>query len=97
MNTTSSYPAYNFGSIYKKAMGSQLQKIGCNLAALRKARNEDISTVAKVVNLAPGLLEQIESGRYDFRLKTLFALCEYYNTDLDSVVSQDELLNFHLV
>jgi transcriptional regulator with XRE-family HTH domain len=97
MSITSSYPAYKFGSIYKQAMESQLQKIGSNLAALREARNEDISTVANAVDLGPGLLEQIESGQHDFRLKTLFALCDYYDTDLESVVSKGELLNFRFV
>lgn len=84
--------AVNFGSIYQKAMKSQLKQIGRNLFVLRKARNEEIGTVASAVDLAPGVLEQIENGSCDFQLKTLFALCDYYYTDLQSVVGKGELL-----
>lgn len=93
MRTTSKRSAINFGSIYQKAMKSQLKQIGSNLSLLRKARNEEIGTVANAIDLAPGVLEQIEMGSCDFRLQTLFALCDYYYTDLQSVVGKGELLS----
>jgi hypothetical protein len=96
MRRTTTKSAVNFGSIYQKSMKSQLKQIGSNLAALRKARNEEIGTVANAVELAPGVLEQIEIGSCDFQLKTLFALCDYYYTDLESVVGKGELLSIRL-
>lgn len=93
MRTNSKKSAVFFGSIYQKAMKSQLKQIGSNLSALRKTRNEEIGTVANAVDLAPGVLEQIENGNCDFHLKTLFALCDYYFTDLQSVVGKGELLS----
>jgi hypothetical protein len=96
MSSTSIRPVVKFGSIYQKAMQSQLQQIGSNLAAFRKARNEDINTVSDVVDLAPGVLEQIECGNCDFQLKTLFALCDYYDTKLESVVGKGELMSIRI-
>lgn len=96
MSSTSTRRVVKFGSIYQKAMQSQLQQIGCNLAAFRKARNEDINTVSDVIDLAPGVLEQIESGNCDFQLKTLFALCDYYDAELESVVGNSELMSIRI-
>lgn len=96
MRRTKTKSAVNFGSIYQKAMKSQLQQIGSNLAALRKARNEEINIVANAVELAPGVLEQIEVGGCDFQIKTLYALCDYYDADLGSVVGKGELLSIRL-
>lgn len=90
---TSTRRALNFGSIYEKAMKAQLKQIGSNLSVLRKAKGEEIDTVANAVDLAPGVLEQIENGNSDFQLQTLFALCDYYYTDLQSVVGKGELLS----
>jgi transcriptional regulator with XRE-family HTH domain len=91
-----SFSASTFGHIYHKALQSQLKKIGSTLSLLRKARQEDINCVAAAVNLRPETLEQIENGKQDFRLKTLFALCDYYNIDMDSVIDHGELLHFKL-
>lgn len=96
MSTTSTRAAVNFGSIYQKSMKSQLKQIGRNLSALRKARNEDIGNVANAVKLAPGILDQIEVGSCDFQVKTLFALCDYFEVDLESVVGKGELLSIRL-
>lgn len=91
-----SYSTSTFGNMYRQALQSQLQKIGRTLSLLRNARQEDINSVAAAVNLRPEILLQIENGQHDFRLKTLFALCEYYNIDVESVVDQGELLHFKL-
>jgi transcriptional regulator with XRE-family HTH domain len=93
MITVSSKSADYFGSIYQKAMKSQLNQIGSNLVALRKARNEDVNTVADAVDIAPGVLQSIESGNQDFQVKVLFALCEYYGAELDSVLGKGELIS----
>jgi transcriptional regulator with XRE-family HTH domain len=92
-----SYPASTFGNMYRQALQSQLQKMGTTLSLLRKTRQEDIDSVAAAINLRPEILQQIENGRHDFRFKTLFALCEYYNIDIESIVGQGELLHFKLV
>jgi hypothetical protein len=96
MRRTTTKSAVNFGSIYQKSMKSQLKQIGSNLAALRKARNEEIITVANAVELAPGILEQIEVGDCDFQVETLFALCDYYDADLKSVIGKGELLSIRM-
>lgn len=96
MRRTTTKSAVNFGSIYQKSMKSQLKQIGSNLVALRKARNEEINTVANAVELAPGVLEQIEVGGCDFQVKTLFALCDYYDADLKSVIGKGELMSIRL-
>jgi transcriptional regulator with XRE-family HTH domain len=97
MKVSTSFQSAKFGGIYEKALEAQLRKIGENLGELRKSRNEDIITVAKAVELAPGVLERIESGKQDFRLKALFALCNYYETDVESVLGEGELLRFQVV
>ena len=96
MTITSSQPSSTFGHIYQKALQSQLKKIGQNLAELRKARRKDVETVAIAVNLRPDVLLRIENGQQDFRVKTLFALCDYYNIDFESIVNQGELMSFKL-
>lgn len=96
MRRTTTKSAVNFGSIYQKSMKSQLKQIGSNLAALRKARNEEINTVANAVELAPGVLEQIEIGGCDFQVETLFALCDFYDAELKSVVGKGELMFIRL-
>jgi hypothetical protein len=92
MITVSSKSADYFGSIYQKAMKSQLKQIGSNLVALRKARNEDVNTVADAVALAPGALQSMESGNLDFQVKILCALCKYYGAELGSVLGEGELI-----
>ena len=89
-----SYPASTFGNIYRQALQSQLQKMGTTLSMLRKARQENINYVAAAINLRPEILQQIENGQHDFRFRTLFALCEYYNVDVESIVGQGELFHF---
>lgn len=96
MTIASSQPASTFGHIYQQALQLQLKKIGQNLAELRKARRKDVETVAIAVNLRTDLLLRIENGQHDFRLKTLFALCDYYNVDFESIVNQAELMSFKL-
>jgi hypothetical protein len=91
-----SYPASTFGIMYRQALQTQLQRIGSTLNLLRKARQEDITCVAAAVNLQPEILLQIENGQHDFRFKTLFALCEYYNVEFESLINQGELLHFKL-
>jgi hypothetical protein len=92
MITIASKPADYFGSIYQKAMKSQLKQIGSNLVALRKAKKEDVITVANAVDIAPGVLQGMESGNSDFQVKILFALCEYYGAELGSVLGKGELI-----
>lgn len=96
MRCTTTKSAVSFGSIYQQSMKSQLKQIGSNLAALRKARNEEINAVANAVELAPGVLQQIEVGGCDFQVKTLFALCDYYDADLNPVIGKGELLSIRL-
>ena len=93
---TKSSSASTFGHIYRQALQSQLQKMGCVLSLIRKTREEDINCVASAINLRPEILEQIENGERDLRIKTLFALCEYYNIDVESIVGRGELLHFKL-
>jgi transcriptional regulator with XRE-family HTH domain len=93
MITVSTESDVYFGSIYQRTMKSQLKRIGSNLAALRKDRNEGIKTVADAVEIAPGVLQSIESGDQDFQVKVLFDLCEYYGAELDSVLGKGELIS----
>lgn len=90
-----SYPASTFGHIYHKALEVQLQKMGNMLSLMRKARREDIETVATAINIRPEVLEKIENGEQDFRVRTLFALCDYYNIDEKSIIGKGELLHFN--
>ena len=96
MPITSSQPASTFGHIYQQALQLQLQKIGQNLTELRIASCKDVQTVANSVNLRADVLLRIESGQHDFRLKTLFALCDYYNVEIESIVNQGQLMTFKL-
>lgn len=91
-----SHSASTFGVIYHKALQSQLQKMGSSLRMLRKEKQQDINSVAAAISIRPEILEKIENGEHDFRVKTLFALCEYYNTDIESIVGKGELLHFKL-
>lgn len=91
-----SNPASTFGNMYRQALQTQLEKMGETFTMLRKARQEDIGTVATAINLRPEILEQIENGKHDFRFKTLFALCDYYNVDVESIMGKGELLHFRL-
>ena len=63
-----------------------LKKIGTKLWKLRVARKEIPDVVARAVNISPRLLEEIESGRFNFKLAILFQLCEYYKVDPDDIV-----------
>jgi hypothetical protein len=92
MTTVSAKPAVNFGSIYQRALKSKLKEIGANLAALRNARNENIPTVANLVQVAPGVLQSIEDGNLDFQLQILFDLCDYYGAELQSVLGKVDLI-----
>jgi hypothetical protein len=94
MTMTSTYPVSTFGHIYHNALQVQLQKMGSTLSLLRRARQEEINSVAIAINIRPEVLEKIENGQHDFRVKTLFALCEYYSVDLKTIVGKGELLNF---
>lgn len=96
MTILSSYPASTFGSIYHQAFQSQLQRIGNTLRLLRQSRREETEVVAAAVNLRPEILERIENGQHNFRLKTLLALAEYYNIDAEMVIGKGELLHFKL-
>ena len=83
-----------FGHIYQKALRSQLQKMGNTFCLLRKARQEEIDGVAVAINIRPEVLQKIEAGEHDLRIKTLFALCDYYNIDGKDVVGKGELMQF---
>ncbi len=83
-----------FGHIYQNALRSHLQKMGNTLQLLRKARQENLETVAAVINIRPEILEKIETGEHDMRIKTLFALCDYYNIDGKDLVGKGELMHF---
>lgn len=91
-----SYPVSTFGHIYQNALQAQLQKMGSMLCLIRKARQEDVNIVAAAIRLRPEILEKIENGQHDLRLKTLFALCEYYNVDVESVVGKGELIHLKI-
>jgi transcriptional regulator with XRE-family HTH domain len=93
MTMTSTYPVSTFGHIYHNALQVQLQKMGITLSLLRTTRQEDINSVATAINIRPEILEKIENGQHDVRVKTLFALCDYYNVDLKAIVGKGELLN----
>lgn len=80
-----------FGHIYHKALQSQLKKIGSSLTFLRNTRHEDVDRVAAAINLRPDTLQQIEDGKQDFRIKTLFALCEYHKVDIESMIGRGDL------
>lgn len=86
-------PVSTFGDIYNKALTNHLKKIGSTLNMLRKARREDIHTVAAEINIGPEILEKIESGEHDFRINTFSALCDYYDIDHQSLVDKGELLH----
>lgn len=92
MITASAKSATNFGSIYQHALKSKLKEIGANLAALRNARNENISTVANVVQVAPDVLQSIEDGKLDFQLQILFDLCDYYGAEVQPVLGKADLV-----
>jgi DNA-binding XRE family transcriptional regulator len=92
----SKFPASTFGHIYQKALQSHLKNIGSTLSLMRRIRRKDINDVAAAIKLRPETLLQIEDGKLDFRVKTLFALCDYYEIDIDKVVSKGELLHFKL-
>jgi transcriptional regulator with XRE-family HTH domain len=96
MTTTSSHSPSTLGQLYQQSLQLHLQKIGWNLAELRKARRKDVETVAAVVNVRTDVLLRIESGQHDFRLKTLFALCDYYNVEFESIGNQGQLMSFKL-
>jgi transcriptional regulator with XRE-family HTH domain len=96
MTNTNSFPASTFAQIYQTALQSQLQKIGSNLASFRHASHKDVQSVAEAVNLRPEILLRIESGQHNFRIKTLVALCDYYNINIESIMNQGELLSFKL-
>ena len=85
-----------FGTIYHKALQSQLKKMGSRLMALRIARREHITSVAAAINLRPDVLERIENGEQDIRIKTLFTLCGYYEIDPELLIGQGELLHFEI-
>lgn len=91
-----SYPASTFGHIYQTALQAQLQKMGSALCLIRKARQEDVDLVAAAIDLRPDILEKIETGQHDVRLKTLFALCEYYNVDVESILGKGELIHLKI-
>ena len=93
----SSYPVSTFSHIYQKALRSQLQKMGSTLHLLRKARQEEIDAVAPAINIRPEVLQKIESGEHDLRIKTLFALCDYYNIDGKELVGKGELMQFKML
>ena len=80
------HPVSTFGHIYRKALYSHLKHMGNMLRMLRQARGEEISTVAAAINIRPKVLEQIENGEHDFRIKTLYALCDHYKVDEKLVV-----------
>jgi transcriptional regulator with XRE-family HTH domain len=89
------YSVSTFGHIYQKALQSQLEKMGKMLNILRRARREDLTTVAAEINIRPEILERIEKGEHDFRIETLFALCDYYNADLESIVGKGDIVQFN--
>lgn len=90
------YPVSTFGHIYEKALHSHLRKIGHMLSVVRKARHEDIESVAAAVNLRPEVLQQIEEGQHNARVATLYSLCDYYEIEIELIVSQSELLRFEI-
>lgn len=79
-------PVSTFGHIYRNALYNHLKHMGDLLKLQRQARMEDISTVAAAINIRPEILQQIENGEHDFRLITLYALCEYYGVDRNLVI-----------
>jgi transcriptional regulator with XRE-family HTH domain len=97
MSTSTSLPPSTFGQIYQRSLQAHLHLIGRNLAELRKACRKDVITVAEAVNIRSDVLLRIESGEHDFRLKTLYALCDYYKVGLEPIVNQGQLVTIKLV
>jgi hypothetical protein len=64
------------------------------LCLLRRVRQEDIDTVAAAIKIRPEVLKKIETGEHDMRIKTFFALCDYYDFDGKDVVGTGELMQF---
>jgi transcriptional regulator with XRE-family HTH domain len=48
----------------KKSLEDFTRTIGKNLYRLRKARKENIETVAAAIQISPDLLNKIETGKY---------------------------------
>ena len=48
----------------KKSLEDFTKTIGKNLTRLRKARKENIETVAAAIQISPDLLNKIETGKY---------------------------------
>lgn len=94
ISISKSSPLSTIGQIYQQSFQTHLQKIGQNLYELRIARRKDIETVVAAVNIRPDVLIRIESGQHDARIKTIYALCDYYKVALEPVVNQGLLINF---
>jgi DNA-binding Xre family transcriptional regulator len=63
----------------KKSLEDFTKTIGKNLYRLRKARKENIETVAAAIQISPDLLNKIETGKYPkCKMGILFGLCDYY-------------------
>lgn len=77
-----------FGQVYQRSLQPTLQVMGNNFNLLRKGRQQDIDAVAAAVNVSPEILDQIEKGEHDPNIKTLFALCDYYEVAIESVVGK---------
>ena len=66
---------------YPKGFTFRLKIIGEKLYALRMARNESLQTVAERIKMSPSILSKIEKGQQNFRLKTFFMICIYYQVE----------------
>lgn len=62
-----------------------VREIATRLWRLRMKRKLKLETVAREVNISPGILRKVESGHYNFTLDILFRLCEYYQVNPDEV------------
>lgn len=73
---------------YPQEFTIQLKSIGEKLYALRMDRNESLRTVAKRLKMCPSILSKIEKGQQNFRLKTFFKICFYYQVEPRDVAHQ---------
>ncbi len=60
--------------------------VGQNLYSLRVSQNKTITDVARAIKISPANLSKIEKGRFNFKLKVLLKLSEYYNVTPGAIV-----------
>lgn len=62
--------------------------VGARLREIRQERRETLRYVAGQVNISPSLLSQVETGKTQPSVGTLYALVNFYGVSLDAVLGQ---------